>query len=84
MDDTPEEFSDEMLTQLRPVPLIKKARLACGMSQTRFAETYLIPICTLRDWEQSRYEPDATSRAYFTAILNDPESLAAALKKQVA
>ena len=84
MDDTPEEFSDEMLAQLHPIPLVKRARIACGMSQTKFAETYQIPIGTLRDWEQSRYEPDATSRAYFTAILNDPESLAAALKKQVA
>ncbi len=61
-----------------------RARITSGLSQLDFSETYQIPIGTLRDWEQSRNLPDATSRAYLTAIMNDPKAVAKALRKSAA
>ncbi|KJB95110.1 XRE family transcriptional regulator [Skermanella aerolata KACC 11604] len=54
------------------------------MSQGTFADTYGIPIGTLRDWEQRRSEPDATAVAYLTAITNDPVAVAIAYRKSAA
>ena len=37
-----------------------------------FAARYLIPLGTLRDWEQGRSEPDQPARAYLMVIARDP------------
>ena len=69
------------IKRLRRVPLAKHARWRAGMSQTRFAEAYEIPVGTLRDWEQGRFEPDGTAQAYLRAIAGDPEGTLRALKR---
>jgi hypothetical protein len=35
---------------------------------------------TLRDWEQSRKEPDAAARAYLTVIARNPKAVTDALR----
>ncbi|GEO40159.1 transcriptional regulator [Skermanella aerolata] len=77
-------LSDAALAILRPVTLAKRARVVAGLSQGTFADTYGIPIGTLRDWEQRRSEPDATAVAYLTAITNDPVAVAIAYRKSAA
>jgi len=74
-------LSVSTLAAMRRPPLAKRARLRAGLSQQAFADAYGIPVGTLRDWEQRRFEPDAAAAAYLRAIANDPESVAAAYAK---
>ena len=70
-------------TQLRAarlVPRVKTLRTTLGLTQDEFAAQFKIPLGTLRDWEQSRAEPDAPARAYLQAIAGDPEGVARALE----
>jgi putative transcriptional regulator len=66
----------------RKVPHVKTLRVTLGLTQEEFAARYLIPIGTLRDWEQSRVEPDAPARAYIMAIAGDPAGVARSLDKR--
>ena len=61
----------------RPHPKVLRLRLR--MSQEEFAETFRIPIGTLRDWEQGRKYPDAATRAYLTVINHAPDAVRQAL-----
>jgi putative transcriptional regulator len=45
------------------------------MTLQAFADTYRIPVATLRDWEQGRSRPDGPARALITAIERDPQRL---------
>jgi putative transcriptional regulator len=51
---------------------VKGIRLATRKSQQEFSTTYHIPIGTLRDWEQSRRQPDAPARTLLSLIAADP------------
>ena len=66
--------------KMRRVPRVKSMRRALQLTQEEFAETYMIPIGTLRDWEQERSEPDAPAKAYLKVIAADPEGVARTLK----
>jgi putative transcriptional regulator len=55
------------------IPRVKTLRRALGLKQEEFAARYLIPIGTLRDWEQGRSQPDQTARAYLRVIARDPD-----------
>jgi putative transcriptional regulator len=81
-DDAP--LSDSTLAGMRHPPLAKRARLRAGLSQQAFAVSYGIPLGTLRDWEQRRFEPDAPAAAYLRAIVNDHEAVAAVYNKPAA
>jgi len=65
--------------RMRPVPRAKTLRRALGLTQEEFATRYLIPVGTLRDWEQGRAEPDQPARAYLRAIAGDSAGVARAL-----
>jgi putative transcriptional regulator len=52
---------------------------ALKLSQEQFATTFHIPIGTIRDWEQGRYEPDAAARAYLRVIARAPDTVRRAL-----
>ncbi len=69
----------EELQAARRVPRVKTLRRALGLTQEEFAGRYLIPLGTLRDWEQGRSEPDQPARAYLKAIAGDPEAVRRAL-----
>ncbi len=49
------------------------------MSQQVFAQTYRIPLPTLKNWEQGRRHPDAPAAAYLLAISRLPAELRAVL-----
>jgi putative transcriptional regulator len=81
-DDAP--FSNSTLDGMRHPPLAKRARLRAGLSQQAFSDAYGIPLGSLRDWEQRRFEPDAAAASYLRAIANDPVAVAAAYNKPAA
>lgn len=58
---------------------VRLARQAKGLTQEAFAARFRIPVATLRDWEQGRRKPDATSLAYLTVIEREPEAVDRAL-----
>ncbi len=60
---------------------VRLARKRLGLSQSRFAERFRIPVATLRDWEQGRHKPDATALAYLTVIERAPDAVERALKE---
>ncbi|HEY3847400.1 MAG TPA: helix-turn-helix domain-containing protein [Acetobacteraceae bacterium] len=70
----------EQLRTARRVPRARTLRRALGLTQEEFAARFLIPLGTLRDWEQGRTEPDQPARAYLRAIAGDAEAVARALR----
>jgi putative transcriptional regulator len=62
------------------VPDVRAIRRQLHMSQQRFAETYRIPLPTLKNWEQGRRAPDAPAAAYLHAISRQPMVIKEALQ----
>jgi putative transcriptional regulator len=62
------------------VPRARTVRRALGLTQEEFAARFLIPIGTLRDWEQGRVEPDQAAQAYLRAIAGDAVAVRRALE----
>ena len=62
------------------VPDVRTIRQELHMSQQRFAETYRIPLPTLKNWEQGRRVPDAPAAAYLQAIARQPGIVRDALR----
>jgi putative transcriptional regulator len=60
---------------------VKAIRAKTGLTQEEFSIRYAIPLATLRDWEQCRYFPDPTTRAYLTIIDRDREAVEKALTR---
>jgi putative transcriptional regulator len=73
-------LTPERLARMRRVPRTKSIRRALGLSE-EFATRYHIPVSTLRDWEQGRFEPDAAARAHLTVIAREPEIVRRALER---
>jgi putative transcriptional regulator len=73
-------FTDSELTNAKRVPFAKILRWRLRMTQEEFAKTYAIPLGTLRDWEQGRTEPDASTKSYLKVISAEPIAVANALK----
>jgi len=59
--------------------MVRLVRKRLGLSQKEFAARFLIPVGTLRDWEQNRRQPDAPAFAYLRVIAREPEMVARAL-----
>jgi putative transcriptional regulator len=72
-------LTPEDLKRMKRTPRAKIIRRALGLSQEEFALRYHIPIGTLRDWEQGRFEPDAAAKAYLAVIAHEPEVVRRAL-----
>jgi putative transcriptional regulator len=58
---------------------VKAIRARRGLTQEEFSLRYAISLASLRDWEQGRYSPDPTARAYLTIIDRNPEAVEKAL-----
>ena len=57
-------LTEARLASMKRVPRAKTLRRALGLTQEEFATRYhIIPVGTLRDWEQGRSEPDQNRRA---------------------
>ena len=67
--------SDQALARARRANGVKTIHARLNMTQAEFSAAYHLPLSTVRDWEQSRTEPDAPARALLTAIFNDPETM---------
>jgi putative transcriptional regulator len=72
-------MTDEEWARAPRVPQVGVIRRALKLSQEQFAATFQIPIGTIRDWEQGRYEPDAAARAYLRVIARSPGAVRKAL-----
>lgn len=68
-------LDSEALARMRRVSRVKALRERLGMTQAEFAESFRVPISTLRDWEQRRSIPDAPARALLQAIEREPETM---------
>jgi putative transcriptional regulator len=64
------------------VPQVKIIRRALRLSQEQFATAFHIPVGTVRDWEQGRYEPDVAARAYWCVIASEPITVRRVLRTQ--
>ena len=73
-------LTPERAANMKRMPQTKIIRRILALSQDEFASRYRIPVGTLRDWEQGRFEPDAATRAYLTVIAREPEMVARALE----
>lgn len=52
-------------------------RKSLGLSQAKFAETYGLPLGTVRNWEQKEdTKPDSAARIILNMIKIDPEGVA--------
>ena len=71
----------ENIGRMKRTPQVKVIRRALGLSQEDFASRFHIPLGTLRDWEQSRKEPDAAARAYLAVIARNPDAVRDALSE---
>ena len=74
-------LTEEQLAQMRRVAFARHVRWKLGLSQAEFAARFHIPICTLRDWEHHRTEPDAAAAAYLRVIAENPDAVRQALAK---
>jgi putative transcriptional regulator len=63
------------LKSARRAPRAKIIRRALGLTQEEFAQTYRIPLDTLRGWEEGVGEPDAPARALLEVIAPSVVSL---------
>jgi putative transcriptional regulator len=81
-DDPP--MTDHDLAAAPRTPRIRIMRRALRLTQEEFAERYMIPLGTLRAWEQGVSLPDKTAQAYLRAIRGNAEAVAAALHAQPA
>jgi putative transcriptional regulator len=73
--------TEQQLVRARRISFAKFTRQRLGMTQPQFAETFRIPLGTLRDWEQHRREPDQAARAYLEVIAREPKAVRRALAK---
>jgi putative transcriptional regulator len=59
--------------------LIRKTRTDLGLSQTKFASRFRVPVGTLRDWEQARATAPDFAVAYVRVIGQHPDMVAKAV-----
>ena len=57
------------------MPDVRAIRRKLHLSQQAFADTYRIPLPTLKNWEQGRRHPDAPAAAYLQAIAARPHEI---------
>ncbi len=72
-------MTDEEWDHAPRVPPVSVIRRALKLPQEQFAAAFYIPIGTIRDWEQGRYQPDAAARAYLRVIAREPNIVRRAL-----
>jgi putative transcriptional regulator len=60
---------------------VKAIRTRRGLTQEEFCSKYGLSVASLRDWEQGRFSPDPTARAYLTIIDRAPEAVEEALAR---
>ncbi len=64
-----------------PAVDVRKVRRKMRLSQTQFAVKFGFPPATLRNWEQGRSHPDASTRVLLAVIAKHPEAVEDVLRK---
>jgi putative transcriptional regulator len=60
---------------------VRDVRRRMGLSQAQFAAKFGFPPATLRNWEQGRARPDASTRVLLAVIALHPEAVEDVLRK---
>ena len=58
-----------------PMLDVKRIRLDMGLSQVQFAAKFGFPPATLKNWEQGRARPDASTRVLLAVIAKHPKAV---------
>ena len=64
-----------------PIVDVRKVRKKMKLSQTQFAVKFGFPQATLRNWEQGRSHPDASTRVLLAVIAKHPDAVEDVLRK---
>lgn len=62
---------------------VREIRDRLGLTQEQFAMRFAIDLGTLRNWEQGRYQPEATANAYLRVIARMPTAAAEAQEVEI-
>ncbi|MGD0777326.1 MAG: helix-turn-helix domain-containing protein [Candidatus Solibacter sp.] len=75
--------NDDVRVTLVHVPEVdvREVRTKMGLSQAQFATKFGFPPATLRNWEQGRSRPDASTRVLLAVIAKHPEAVEDVLRK---
>jgi len=74
------EDPDAPLAQFHLVIPVHAVRKKLGITQEAFADLLMIPIGTIRNWEQNRVQPDPAARALLTILYRQPKAALKALQ----
>lgn len=69
----------EELERMRPVPNSGAIRKRLHLTQEQFAESFHLPLGTVRDWELGRRQPDSAAKVLLRVIEKDPDAVIRAL-----
>ena len=58
---------------------VRRVRAGTGLSQARFAARYGFSAAAVRDWEQGRRTPEASTLCYLRVIEREPQAVSRAL-----
>lgn len=58
---------------------VRRVRAGTGLSQARFAARYGFSAAAVRDWEQGRRTPEASTLCYLRVIEHEPQAVKRAL-----
>lgn len=61
---------------------VRGIRAKLNLTQRAFAARFGFNLATLRDWEQSRYQPDAATQTLLFVIEKDPELVASVVARR--
>jgi putative transcriptional regulator len=64
-----------------PTVDVRAVRERLEMSQERFAETFMVSVGTVRNWEQGRRIPEGPARVLLNVIQREPKAVLRALRR---
>ena len=68
-----------METHARTAHVVRRVRAGTGLSQSRFAARFGFSAAAVRDWEQGRRTPEASTLCYLRVIECEPQAVQRAL-----
>ena len=68
-----------METRARTAHVVRRVRAGTGLSQSKFAARFGFSAAAVRDWEQGRRTPEASTLSYLRAIECEPQAVGRAL-----
>lgn len=72
-------LTEDGLARFKRVPNPKEIRERLKMTQKEFAMAFHLPLGTLRDWEQARYQPGQAAQTLLRVIQFNPRVVKQAL-----